>query len=254
VAHYFEANQPVNPADTWELQVDLAGRPTRVLTAPGVFSGRRLDLGTAVLLRTELRPSRQGGQAGEPAESAAAGAATNGGQLEPVAGNLDPGGLMAGLAEADQSTHLLDLGCGWGPIALVMARLAPQATVWAVDVNPRAVDLTSRNADRLGLPNIRAVLPEAVPEATRFARIWSNPPIRIGKPELRALLTTWLGRLTANGWADLVVQKNLGADSLARWLETAANYPTERLASAKGFRVLRCHSPNAAGAEVTAAN
>jgi 16S rRNA G1207 methylase RsmC len=134
---------------------------------------------------------------------------------------------------------LLDLGCGWGPIALTLGLANPEATVWAVDANPRALDLTRRNAASLGLRNVRAAPPEDVDGALRFELIWSNPPIRIGKAALRSLLRDWLGRLAETGHADLVVQKNLGADSLARWLSAEAGFPTVKLASAKGYRVLR---------------
>ena len=133
--------------------------------------------------------------------------------------------------------HLLDLGCGAGPIALTMARRAPGATVWAVDVNRRARDLTASNAERNGLSNIRVAAPGDVPPDVRFSTIWSNPPIRIGKPALHVLLDDWLSRLADDGTAALVVQKHLGADSLQRWL-TASGRPTQRSASKSGFRVL----------------
>lgn len=134
--------------------------------------------------------------------------------------------------------NLLDLGCGWGPIASVMALRSPDATVWAIDINERARELTRLNAERNGLRNVRAVAPDAVPESQRFDVLWSNPPVRIGKEPLHALLTTWLGRLTPDGEAWLVVNRNLGADSLAVWL-TGRDYRVERLTSKRGFRVLR---------------
>lgn len=141
----------------------------------------------------------------------------------------------AGALDAD----VLDLGCGWGPIALTMALGAPTARVWAIDVNPRAVELTRVNATAAGLDGIRAVAPEEVPDDVTFTAIWSNPPIRIGKPALHGLLGTWLGRLAPGGTASLVVQRHLGADSLQRWISEELGMPTRRLASAKGFRVLR---------------
>lgn len=135
---------------------------------------------------------------------------------------------------------LLDLGCGWGPLALTMALSSPGATVWAVDVNERALELTARNAARLGLGGVRAVRPDDVPDDVRFAALWSNPPIRVGKEELHALLLRWLPRLTDGGQAWLVVQRNLGADSLHAWLAGALDGAVvERAGSAKGYRVLR---------------
>lgn len=137
----------------------------------------------------------------------------------------------------------LDLGCGWGPLTLALAMAAPQASVWAVDVNERAIALTCANGEANGLAGVRAVPPSEVPADIAFDVIWSNPPIRIGKEALHALLMQWLPRLTPGGSAYLVVQRNLGADSLHAWLAgtLGSSYAVERFASAKGFRVLRVH-------------
>jgi len=133
------------------------------------------------------------------------------------------------------SGDLLDLGCGYGPLAIAMARRAPGATVWAIDVNDRARALTAANA--AGLDNVRVVAPDDVPADVRFATIWSNPPIRIGKTALHELLLRWLRRLTPDGRAVLVVQKHLGSDSLARWLD-AQGFLTTRLQARVGYRLL----------------
>lgn len=138
---------------------------------------------------------------------------------------------------ADGGTFL-DLGCGYGVIAAALAVTRPDADVWAVDVNERAVLLARENAAALGVHDrLHAVMPAEVPADVRFDEIWSNPPIRIGKEALHALLLTWLPRLAPGGRAVLVVGRNLGADSLQRWL-TEQGHPAERVASAKGFRVL----------------
>lgn len=131
----------------------------------------------------------------------------------------------------------VDVGCGYGPLALTMSRRSPGATVWAVDVNARARELCRRNATELACTNLRVVAPEEIPADLVVDRIWSNPPIRIGKEALRELLAGWLGRLRPDGRAYLVVQRHLGADSLAAWL-TAQGWPTTRLASRQAFRVL----------------
>jgi 16S rRNA (guanine1207-N2)-methyltransferase len=196
--HYFTA-RPGGPDRSRELDVTLRGRRVKVAAAPGVFSADRLDLGTRVLLDAVPEPPQNG--------------------------------------------ELADVGCGWGPITLALAQAAPEARVWAADVNERAVELTARNAASLGLRNVVALEADAVlarldAEGTALDEIWSNPPIRIGKDALHELLRTWLGRLAPHGQAHLVVQRNLGADSLHRWLETELGMPTERIASAKGYRVL----------------
>jgi 16S rRNA G1207 methylase RsmC len=133
--------------------------------------------------------------------------------------------------------NLLDLGCGYGPIAAVLATTAPDATVYAVDVNQRALDLVRRNAAAHKL-DIVATTPDGVPEQETFRQIWSNPPIRVGKSELHDLLARWLPRLADDGVAWLVVSRNLGADSLQRWL-TERGWLVDRHASQKGFRVFR---------------
>jgi 16S rRNA G1207 methylase RsmC len=196
--HYFSPS-PDGATGQRTLHLTLAGHEIEVVTAAGVFSGDRLDLGTRVLLREVPSP--------------------------PPAGNL------------------LDLGCGWGPLTLAMAMASPLAQVWAVDVNARARELTAENAARLGLGNVRVVAPEEIAEEVRFAAIWSNPPIRIGKPALHALLLQWLPRLDAGAVGHLVVQRNLGADSLHAWLtailgERDPVMTVRRLGSAKGYRVL----------------
>jgi len=133
--------------------------------------------------------------------------------------------------------NLLDLGCGVGTIALPLARRAPGATVWAVDVNRRARDLCTTNAVANEVTNMRVVAPDDVPDDLTFDCIWSNPPIRVGKKALHEMLLMWLGRLVPGGDAVLVVHKHLGGDSLQRWI-TEAGYPTSRLASSSGYRIL----------------
>jgi len=198
--HYFSgrrADRPASDAERELVEVRLRGREVEVETAPGVFSGGRVDLGTRVLLREAPVP--------------------------PASGDL------------------LDLGCGWGALALAMAADAPGATVWAVDVSARARDLTRRNAERLGLPGVRAVAPDEVPDDVVLAALWSNPPIRVGKEALHDLLRTWLPRLAPGADAHLVVQRHLGADSLQAWVQASLGevVRVERAGSAKGYRVLR---------------
>ncbi len=155
-------------------------------------------------------------------------------------GRLDVGTAVLFRETAPPTTGrtYLDLGCGYGVIAAALAVARPEAEVWAVDVNERALLLARENAVSLGVADrVRAGRPDEVPAAKRFDEIWSNPPIRIGKEALHTLLLTWLPRLTPGGRAVMVVGKNLGADSLQRWLGDQG-FPTGRLASAKGFRVL----------------
>lgn len=149
--------------------------------------------------------------------------------------------LLSNTPPAAPSGNILDLGCGWGPISLSLALESPHATIWAVDVNERALDLVRRNAEKLGVTNVNAVRPENVPADIGFISIRSNPPIRVGKDELHKMLMFWLPRLDSGADAWLVVQRNLGSDSLHRWLEAALppEFAVSRAATNKGYRVLR---------------
>ncbi|MFX0539233.1 class I SAM-dependent methyltransferase [Ornithinimicrobium sp. Y1847] len=229
--HYFTA-QPASDGELRRVPVRLAGRDIEVVTAGGIFSPDGIDKGTRVLLDEVPAPPANG--------------------------------------------TFLDLGCGWGPLALTLALESPAAAVHAVDVNERALDLARRNARALGVDastqgaaGVHASTPDEVDAATTFDLIWSNPPIRVGKAALHELLTTWLPRLrpasglsgpselagegdhaaggadpAGGGTAYLVVQKNLGSDSLQTWLARAlpdimGAVRVERCASSKGFRVLK---------------
>jgi 16S rRNA (guanine1207-N2)-methyltransferase len=134
------------------------------------------------------------------------------------------------------SGDVLDLGAGYGPIAVTLAKRSPGAKVWAVDVNERAVELATLNAQAVGLDNVTSCLPDDVPAALRFAAIYSNPPVRVGKAALHELLERWLVRLLPDGVAYLVIQRNLGSDSLAKWLGEQG-YPVRKLKAKKGYRV-----------------
>ena len=165
--------------------------------------------------------------------------------VEVAPGIFSPGGLDKGTAvlfdevpDPPPSGRFLDLGCGWGPIALTLGLLSEHAEVLGVDVNERSVDLTNRNAAALGLAHVTAVTPDAADSSATYDLIWSNPPIRVGKAALHDLLGLWLPRLAPGGTAHLVVQRNLGSDSLQRWIESDLGMPCARLASSKGFRVL----------------
>jgi 16S rRNA (guanine1207-N2)-methyltransferase len=165
--------------------------------------------------------------------------------VQTAGGVFSPGGIDTGtqilLREAPEpptSGTFLDLGCGWGPLALTLGLASPAATVYAVDVNERALDLARDNAAALRLDRVVVCRPEEVPADVRFDLMWSNPPIRVGKGVLHDMLASWLTRLEGDGQAYLVVQKNLGADSLQRWISTSLGLSCVRFAASKSFRVL----------------
>lgn len=146
--------------------------------------------------------------------------------------------LLDGPQPTASDRTLVDLGAGYGPIACALAARNPQATVWAVEVNARARSLCAQNAEAAGLTNIVVVPPEKIPEGLVADRIWSNPPIRIGKRAVHGLLISWLARLVKpTGSAHLVVQRHLGADSLQRWL-SSQGWAVTRRRSRSAYRLL----------------
>ena len=149
--------------------------------------------------------------------------------------------LLGHLESANPTGNFLDIGCGWGPITLALALHSPKATIYAVDVNQRSLELTKMNVERLGIKNVIVCTPEQVPADVLFDEIWSNPPIRVGKKVLHEILNLWLRRLAIGGTARLVVQKNLGSDSLHKWLiqEFSPEFESTRIDSSKTFRVLK---------------
>ena len=195
-SHYFSEN-PSGPSKPSEFEIEVNGRTLVLQSDQGVFSRHGLDKGTAVLLDIMSR------------------------------GNYPT---------VPDGSFLADVGCGTGAIALTLAALYPACTVIAVDVNERARALCASNAKKNGLSNITVLSPEELDETIRYSILWSNPPIRIGKPALRQLLMEWMQRLTEDGTGHLVVSKNLGGDSLAEWL-SESGFATKKLASSKGFRV-----------------
>jgi len=205
-SHYF-SRQPEVASKRRSIELSLPDCELRLTTDSGVFSADRVDAGTRLLLQEAPWPTAEMGD-------------------------------------------ICDVGCGYGPIALSLATRAPLSQVWAVDVNERAVGLCAENAEANGYTNIRPVVIDTDGSAlvgdpddvsalagVRFDGIWSNPPIRIGKPALHSLLTTWLDRLSPDGHAWLVVQRHLGADSLAEWMQSQG-WATTRLVSRAGYRLL----------------
>jgi len=201
--HYFTAD-PTVAFQRKPVLAQVWGHELRLDSGSGVFAQGRLDVGTAALFRETAPPV---------------------------------------LPTPPGTARVLDLGCGYGVIGLAIATAVPHAVVTGVDVNERALLLARDNAAALGLADrYRALRPDDVPAEATYDEIWSNPPIRIGKVALHELLLAWLARLAPDGRAVLVVGKNLGGDSLQRWLGEQG-YPTTRTGSSKGFRVLESRRP-----------
>lgn len=198
---YFSAT-PASNDERRSLKVTLRGHDANMQVSNGVFSASRLDLGTSVLLKHAPKLPETG--------------------------------------------RFLDIGCGWGPITVALGLESPNAEIVSIDVNERALELTQINAKSAGLKHIRtALVKDALEESNEeefkdFDIIWSNPPIRVGKEILHEILLTWIPRLRVGGAAYLVVQKNLGSDSLIIWLseQLGNTYSVEKYASSKGYRII----------------
>ncbi len=154
--------------------------------------------------------------------------------------------LLRTVPEPPTSGNLLDIGCGWGPIALTLALESPEASVYGIDVNERALELTRRNAARCGVANLSVSTPDDLDAGILFETIWSNPPIRVGKSELHGIMQKWIPRLASGGSAWLVIAKHLGADSFEKWLasEFSDTHNVSRAANHKGFRVIQVTRAN----------
>ena len=129
---------------------------------------------------------------------------------------------------------VVDVGCGYGVISCVLADKFPNA-------NERARGLASKNATRnIGQDRISIQSPEEVDDTLAVDLIVSNPPVRIGKEGMHELIRGWTTTLKADGQMWLVIAKNLGGDSTAAYLEKELGMIVVRVASKKGFRILKC--------------
>jgi 16S rRNA (guanine1207-N2)-methyltransferase len=227
VEHYFSP-KPGSRRRPRTVTLRLRDLTLDLHTDRGVFSADRIDPGTLLLLKHAPLP--------------------------PAPGN---GSERAGRV-------LADVGCGYGPIAVTLARRAPEAEIWAVDVNERARELAAANLAAAGVgiaggapvkgdgwprggARARVCAPEEVPDSLRLDAVYCNPPVRIGNTALDGLLQLWLSRLRPGGFAVVVMHKNLGADSLVRRLAASGTEP-RRLAIGGGYRVLQIPAAGSAAA------
>ncbi len=138
------------------------------------------------------------------------------------------------------NAQILDMGCGYGPVGLTLAKEAPQRHVTLVDNNQRAVELTKRNAELNGIHNVtikHSYLFDALGQ-TSFQAILSNPPIRAGKEVVYSLLEQSFHHLSQRGEMWIVIQKKQGAESAFNKLQTI--FPqVQEMAKKKGYRIIR---------------
>lgn len=148
--------------------------------------------------------------------------------------------LLARTMELPAEGEILDLGAGYGPLAIVAARRAPATRVTLVEVNQRAAELARQNLALNQVSNAEVLMGEAtkVLGERRFAAIVTNPPLRAGKRVVLRLLSEAATRLEPSGALWLVARTKQGAKTLARDL-TAWFGQVEVVAKQGGFRVIK---------------
>ncbi|MBR1796468.1 MAG: class I SAM-dependent methyltransferase [Clostridiales bacterium] len=180
---YFEA-VPETPSDRKVIDYRINGMNFRFTTDTAVFSKSSVDKGTELLLEAVIDDIKSRG--------------------------------------AGRDESLLDLGCGWGVVGIVLKSVFTLFEVTSVDINSRAVALTRENA-RLNLNSpdkiyVSDVL-TSVPEEKLFDTVVTNPPVRAGKKTVFAFYEQSYEHLKENGAIYVVLQRKQGADSTKRKLQ-----------------------------------
>ncbi|MGI6077381.1 MAG: class I SAM-dependent methyltransferase [Fastidiosipilaceae bacterium] len=198
---HYYDEHPEVESDVRSFQFDMEGRTFEFLTDRGVFSKGGLDIGSKLLLRTAIADMRD-----------------------------DPAGET-----------LLDLGCGYGVLGLVLKRVFPKFKLTMVDVNERALDLARQNAIRNDVRYATVISSDGFSNLadTVFDVIVTNPPIRAGKATVYRFFDDAKEHLSSNGRLYVVIGKKQGAPSAERHLQEVFGN-CRRLAREKGFWILRC--------------
>lgn len=145
--------------------------------------------------------------------------------------------VLLNTVDFEKGKTLLDLGCGYGPLGISLAKVqGVQATM--VDINNRAIDLAQKNAEKNGVTaNIfQSNIYEKV--TGTFDYIISNPPIRAGKQVVHTIIADSINYLNDGGSLTIVIQKKQGAPSAkAKMEEIFGN--VDILKRDKGYYILR---------------
>lgn len=192
MSHYFTNDQV--KSDIREIKIDILGTSFLFDVDYGVFSQKRLDFGTKILLEhVEIKPEFQ---------------------------------------------KVIDMGCGYGPVAVILAQKFPNKAIFAYDINRRAVQLTKRNAikNHVKIETNESNLFENV--NVKGDIIISNPPIRAGKDVVFKLYAQAYQNLTTNGELWVVIRVQQGAESTKKkLLEIFDN--CEPIYQKKGYRIFK---------------
>ena len=143
--------------------------------------------------------------------------------------------------EIGEKDQVLDVGCGYGPIGITAAYLAPEGQILMVDVNERAVTLANENVRTNRIENARAIVSnlfEQVDSELQFDVILTNPPIRAGKETVHQIFEEAHSFLKPNGHLWVVIQKKQGAPSAVKKMEVLYSEVT-KVAQSKGYWIIK---------------
>lgn len=137
----------------------------------------------------------------------------------------------------------LDLGCGYGPIGITLAKTYPDRKVVLTDINERAIALTKKNAVENNVTNVEILQSDGFSKLTnqKFAAIITNPPIRAGKKVIYSLFEKSKEHLQPNGTLWIVIQKKQGAPSAIKYLESIYR-EVEIVQRKKGYFIICAHN------------
>ncbi|WP_143467895.1 class I SAM-dependent methyltransferase, partial [Lactobacillus sp. UMNPBX19] len=134
---------------------------------------------------------------------------------------------------------ILDLGAGYGPVAISLAKVMPEREFVAAEINARAVELVARNAEQNHVAQQISVRQSDRYEQVsgKFAAILTNPPVRAGKQIVTDMIAGAVDHLVDGGTLTVVLQKKQGAPSAKKLMaELFGNVQT--IAKDKGYYIL----------------
>ncbi|WP_462412551.1 class I SAM-dependent methyltransferase [Neobacillus sp. Marseille-QA0830] len=140
----------------------------------------------------------------------------------------------------DIEGDILDVGCGYGPIGLAIAKEYSRSTVHMVDVNERAIELAKENAEKNGISNVKIYESDRLENVMEmaFAAILTNPPIRAGKKTVHDIFEQSFDRLASSGELWVVIQKKQGAPSALEKLKELFSR-VETVDKSKGYFIIK---------------
>ncbi|HHY22356.1 MAG TPA: class I SAM-dependent methyltransferase [Bacilli bacterium] len=147
--------------------------------------------------------------------------------------------LIENFSEANVEGPILDVGCGYGPIGLALAKRYSKRTVWMTDINERAVGLAERNATLNHIDNVvikQGFLLSHITES--FANVVTNPPIRAGKKVVHQIFEEAYERLISGGELWVVIQKKQGAPSALEKMKSHFS-EVEVVGKKKGYYIIK---------------